>query len=77
MANKEIEEIKSQLEEFRSKRNALNETIRIENEMKNEVDSHRIILSDADRNDIEFLVSIENKINNKEILHKLIWTEYL
>jgi len=38
---------------------------------------HRIVLSDNAIEDIHFLKSIEDKIHNKELLHKLIWTEYL
>jgi len=34
-------------------------------------------LKESDKSDIHFLLSIEDNINNKELLHKLIWTEYI
>lgn len=76
-AQVEIEEILEQLAQYKKKRDAINEQIRIENEVQNNFDMHRIILSDNAIQDIHFLKSIEDKINNKELLHKLIWTEYL
>ena len=73
----QLEELKKEIEDFRIRRESLNEAIRKEREMENLQDSHRIQLSDFDTEDIHFLVSLENKIHNKELLHKLIWTEYL
>ena len=73
----QLEELKKEIEDFRIRRESLNEAIRKEREMENLQDSHRIQLSDFDKEDIHFLVSLENKIHNKELLHKLIWTEYL
>ena len=73
----QLEELKKEIEDFRIRRESLNEAIRKEREMENLQDSHRIQLLDFDKEDIHFLVSLENKIHNKELLHKLIWTEYL
>ena len=73
----QIDEIKAELDEFQAKRNAINEQLRREEELANEVDFHRIILSSVDKEDISFLISIEQKIHNKEILYKLIWSEYI
>ena len=73
----QLEELKKEIEDFRIRRESLNEAIRKEREMENLQDSHRIQLSDFDKEDIHFLVSLEDKIHNKELLHKLIWTEYL
>ena len=76
-AQAEIDEILDQLAQYKKKRDAINEQIRIENEAQNNFDMHRIVLSDNAIEDIHFLKSIEDKIHNKELLHKLIWTEYL
>ena len=65
------------VEDFRRKREAINEAIRREAELENEENLHRIIISDFDKQDIEYLLSIESKIHNKELLHKLIWSEYI
>ena len=73
----QLEELKKEIEDFRIRRESLNEVIRKEREMESLQDSHRIQLSDFDKEDIHFLVSLEDKIHNKELLHKLIWTEYL
>lgn len=73
----QLEELKKEIEDFRIRRESLNEAIRKEREMENLQDSHRIQLSDFDKEDIHFLVSLEDKMHNKELLHKLIWTEYL
>ena len=76
-ANDKLEEIKNELEDYRLRRAAINEAIRREEEVENEIDYHRIILSDMDKEDINYLLSIEEKIHNKDLLHKLIWSEYL
>lgn len=73
----ELAYIKKELADFQAKRAAINEQLRREEELANEQDSHRIILSDNDKEDIHYLLSIEQNIHNKELLHKLIWTEYI
>lgn len=77
LVNEEIEELRLLLEDYKSKRDLINEAIRKEQEIENFRDRHRIILSDIDKQDINFLLSISDKIRNKEILYKLIWSEYL
>lgn len=73
----ELAEIEAQLEEHKRKRDALNEQIRLEQEMENEFDMHRIHLKDDDKDDINFLISLQDKMHNKDLLYKLIWSEYL
>lgn len=75
--NAEIEAIKISLEDFRAKRASINEIIRKEEEIENEEESHSILLSKDDKEDIEFLLSIEPKVHNKEVLRKLIWSTYI
>lgn len=75
--NQEISDIKSELEVERRKRAAINEEIRREQLTQKEKDAHRIILSETDKEDIAFLTTIIPKLNHKEILYKLIWSEYL
>lgn len=74
---KQIEEVLNELNEYKQKRDTINEAIRLEEEIKKGIDTHRIILSDADKQDIELLLDIETKVNNKQTIRKLIWTEYL
>ena len=73
----EINEVKKELNEYKSKRQAVNEQLRREEELANEIDFHRIVLNSLDKDDIHYLISIEQNIHNKEILYKLIWSEYI
>ena len=73
----EIKTIKSELEEERIKRAAINEEIRKEEEKENYIQIHSIQLSDYDKEDIHFLLSLDNELHNKTILYKLIWSQYL
>ena len=66
-----------QIAEWQTKLDAINEQIRKEEEIKKGIDIHHICLSDNDKNDINYLISIESNIHNKELLYKLIWSEYL
>ena len=72
-----IEFIQSELKDYKEKQRAINEQLHKEQLLQNEENAHRITLSLEDKSDIEYLVSIEKNINNKELLHKLIWTEYI
>lgn len=69
--------VKDELEKFHSQRAALNEVVRKERELREAETAHRIQLTDFDKEDIHFLNSISDKVHNKEVLNKLIWTTYL
>lgn len=75
--NEELNIIRTNLEECRAQQNQINEILRKTEESNNEINFHRIILSSSDKEDIKYLLSIEDKIHNKDLLHKLIWSEYL
>lgn len=72
-----LNEIKENIKDYRKRQYIINETIRKEEELKNHIDYHRIILSNSAKEDIYFLLSIKEKIHNKELLYKLIWSEYI
>ena len=74
---KEQLKILAELEDFRRRRAAVNEAIALENSKEEEKLKHQISLSLQDKEDIKYLLSIEEKINNKQLLRKLIWSEYL
>ncbi len=76
-ADKELDKIRKELNDFRSRRAAINEAIRLEEERIEQDNIKKIILSCNDKEDINFLISLENKFHNREALFKLIWTEYL
>lgn len=73
----EVNEIKAELDDYQNRRKAINEQLRREEELANERDYHRIILTSLDKDDIHYLISIEQNLHNKELLYKLIWSEYI
>ena len=74
---KDIEEIKSILEEERSKRAAINEELRKAEEKEKYNEIHSVQLTDNEKEDIHFLLSLEDKLHNKQVLYKLVWSTYL
>ena len=73
----EIVAIASQLEEYRSKQAAINTEILRRRELEEKQDFYRIKLTDAQKQDIHYLLSIVDNIKNPVLLYKLIWSEYL
>ena len=71
------QEIELELEEYRSKRAAINEAIRRERAIEEESDFYRIIIPEYDREDISVLSDIAPKLRNKEILNKLIYETFI
>ena len=72
-----IEPLKAELLEYQKKRESLNEALRRERELEMQKDFYRLALKSEDKDDIQFLLSIESKIHNQEVLRKLIWATYL
>ena len=77
LKEKEIEEIQNELEEERSKRAAINEEIRKSEEKEKYNELHSVQLTDGEKEDIHFLLSLEDKLHNKQVLYKLVWSTYL
>ena len=73
----EIEGIQSELEEERSKRAAINEELRKAEEKEKYNEIHSVQLTDNEKEDIHFLLSLEDRMHNKQILYKLVWSTYL
>ena len=73
----EIQKIQIELDDYKKKQEVINERILHEEQMRLQQDAHRIILSEADKEDISYLTSIIPKLRNHEIIYKLIWSEYL
>ena len=81
---KQIEELSYTILQFQKEKELYKQEIEIINEenrkkelAQHEIDFHRLILSDSDKEDIHYLVSIIPNLRHKNILNKLIWTEYL
>lgn len=76
-AKQEYNQIKSELEEERRKRQTINEELRKQEEKERYQEMHRVNLTDDEKEDIKFLLSLEDRMHNKQILYKLVWSTYL
>ena len=72
----EIEKIKAELEEERTKRAAINEEIRRQKEVEEQQDFYRIQLDPNDKDDVEILRSVAPRLRHPEAINKVIWTGY-
>ena len=72
----EISELKSELEEERNKRTAINEEILRQRKLEQEQDFYRIQLDPDDTDDIEILRSVITRLRHPEAINKVIWTGY-
>lgn len=70
--NEEIEELKLLLEDYKSKRDLINQAIVHEKEIHEQQDFYRIILNESDKEDIQILNTVEMRLRNRESLYKLI-----
>lgn len=71
--NNELSYLKKELEDFRSRREAVNEAIRRERELIEKEDFYKIQLTQNDIEDIKILDSMKNRLSHKEVLPKVIW----
>lgn len=71
--NNELSYLKKELEDFRSRRDAVNEAIRRERELIEKEDFYKIQLTQSDIEDIKILDSMKNRLSHKEVLPKVIW----
>lgn len=69
----ELSYLKKELEDFRSRREAVNEAIRRERELIEKEDFYKIQLTQNDIEDIKILDSMKNRLSHKEVLPKVIW----
>ena len=71
--NEEIEELRSLLEDYKSKRDLINQAIVHEKEIHEQQDFYRIVLNESDKEDIKLLNTIEMRLHSREALYKLIY----
>ena len=71
--NDEIEELKLLLEDYKSKRDSINQAIVHEKEIHEQQDFYRIVLNESDKEDIQLLNTIEMRLHSREALYKLIY----
>lgn len=73
LVNEEIEELRSILEDYKSKRDLVNQAIVHEKEIHEQQDFYRIVLNESDKEDIQLLNTIEMRLHSREALYKLIY----
>lgn len=71
--NNKLSYLRRELEDFRSRRDAINEAIRRERELIEKEDFYKIQLTQNDIEDIKILDSMKNRLSHKEVLPKVIW----
>lgn len=75
--DEELRNLQMEVNEFRSKRNAINEEIMRARAIEENQDFYRIQLSKESWEDVHYLLSITVNFNHKDIIYKLIWSEYI
>ena len=73
----ELRNIWAEINEYKAQRDAINQEILRSRALNEKQDFYRIQLKEEDKEDINYLLSIVARFNNKETIYKLIWTEYL
>lgn len=71
--NSELSYLRKELEDFRSRRDAINEAIRRERELSEKEDFYKIQLTQNDIEDIKLLNNMKDRLCHKEVLPKVIW----
>lgn len=72
----EIEKIKNELMELRSRRAAINEEILRQRKLEEQQDFYKIQLLDIDKPDIEILRATAPRLQHPEAINKIIWSNY-
>ena len=73
----QINKVQNELEEERIKRAAINEELRKAEEKEKYNEIHSVQLTNNEKEDIHFLLSLEDRMHNKQVLYKLVWSTYL
>lgn len=73
----QLEKILNELDEYRAKREAVNQAILREREIEEKENFYRINIKQSDIDDISILHSIESRLTNREILNKLIYKSFI
>lgn len=68
---------RSEVDDWEARRDAINKDIIREREIREKENFYKIQLNEEELDDIHYLLSIMHNIRNKELLSKLIWSEYL
>lgn len=72
-----IEELKQNLESLKNQKAASIEALQREQAIQEQKDLYRLVLSNQDKQDIEFLRSIQFRISKPRLISMLIWQNYV
>ena len=75
--NAQISKIKAELEDFRIRRESVNQAILREKKIQEQQDFYRIIVTEKEQMDIQVLQDIIPRLYNREAISKLIWELYI
>ena len=73
----EIESLQVVVDDYRAKRDAINEAVLREKQIQEQEEFYRICISNEAQQDIQVLEQIRNKLSNREALSKLIWEVFI
>lgn len=76
-AQQEYSQILEVLEDFRARREVINQQIMREREANENTDFYRICLTEEEIEDLKIIKDIEHKFNNKEVLHRAAYDCYI
>lgn len=69
-------ELQVEMNSIQAKFKALNEAIALEEKMRIDHEFYTINLKEDDKEDIEFLLDINKKMNNRDLIGKLVWSTF-
>ena len=72
-----LEPVKAELAEYEAKRKAIIDAQKREQELKDQLDFHRIILTADAVEDIQYINSILGHLKKKDVVAKVVWESYL
>jgi hypothetical protein len=73
----EIKSVTEELEDFKKKRDAINEEILRQRRLEEQQDFYRVILTEEATEDIQTLLIAKEKLNYREILDKIIYDGFI
>lgn len=73
----EVNKLQVVVDDYRTKRDAINEAILREKQIQEQEDFYKICVNANAQQDIEILEQIRNKLSNREALSKLIWEVFI
>lgn len=77
LKKKELDELTATIDDYKARRDVINQEILRARAIEEQQDFYRIQLLESSKEDIVFLLSIIDRFNNKEVIYKLIWSEYI